>query len=247
MLLRLGINQDWLSFNMQHEIVLDTKKNAMILLQGATGSGKTFLLNRMLAYCEYDLEQSGDNATVILCDFKGDDSFKKYRECKNYYAFMECMEGIERFWSIFKGRQQGNPNRSFVLLCFDEYASFLTALDKKEQEAVKKKIAVCVMMARSFGMAIIFVCQMGYADTFDKIRNNITCVIAMSNISKEMQQMFFYNVKEDMRNDKTRGMGHVLVDGSRLKHVVVPKITNMKKMNLYVKKLLNRNSGLEEV
>ena len=54
----------------------------------------------------------------------------------------------------------------------------------------------------------------------------------MSNISKEMQQMFFYNVKEDMRNDKTRGMGHVLVDGSRLKHVVVPKITNMKKMNL---------------
>lgn len=240
MQLRLGLNQDLLPLNMKREILLDTSKNAMTLLQGATGSGKTFLLNRMLAYCEYDLEQTGEDATVILCDFKGDDSFKEYRECKNYYAYMDCMEGIEHFWSIFRERQQGNPDRSFVLLCFDEYASCLIALDKKEQEAVKKKIAVCVMMARSFGMAIIFVCQMGYADTFDKIRNNITCVIAMSNVSKEMQQMFFFNVKEDMRNDKTRGMGHILIDGNRLKHIVVPRINDIGKMNCFVRKLLNR-------
>ncbi len=105
MLLRLGLNQDLLPLNLRREIILDTNKNAMTLLQGATGSGKTFLLNRMLAYCEYDLEQSGKNATVILCDFKGDDSFKEYRECKNYYAFMKCMEGIERFWNIFSDRQ----------------------------------------------------------------------------------------------------------------------------------------------
>ena len=241
MLLRLGLNQDLLPLKLQREILLDTDRNAMTLLQGATGSGKTFLLNRMLAYCEYDLEQSGENAAVILCDFKGDDSFKEYRECRNYYSFMECMEGIEHFWSIFRDRQKGNPDRSFVLLCFDEYASFLTALDKKEQEAVKKKIAVCVMTARSFGMAIFFVCQIGYADTFDKIRNNITCVIAMSNVTKEMQQMFFYNVKEDMRNDKRRGMGHVLIDGCRLKHVLVPQIRDINKMYSYVKKLLDRN------
>lgn len=245
MLLRLGLNQDLLPLNMKREILLDTSKNAMTLLQGATGSGKTFLLNRMLAYCEHDLEQTGENATVILCDFKTDDSFKEYRECKNYYAFMECIEGIERFWSIFRERQQGNPDRTFVLLCFDEYASFLTALDKKEQEAVKKKIAVCVMMARSFGMAIIFVCQMGYADTFDKIRNNITCVIAMSNMSKEMQQMFFYNVKEDIRSNISRGMGHVLMDGYVLKHIIVPKINDVEKMNLYVKRLLNRGGSSE--
>lgn len=240
MLLRLGLNQDLLPLNLQREIMLDTDKNAMTLLQGATGSGKTFLLNRMLAYCEYDLEQTEEEATVILCDFKGDDSFKEYRECKNYYAYMECMEGIERFWNIFRARQQGNPDRSFVLLCFDEYAAFLTALDKKEQEAVKKKIAICVLMSRAFSMAITFVCQMGYAETFDKIRNNITCVIAMSNVSKEMQQMFFYNVKDDMRNDKTRGMGHVLIDGCRLKHIIVPKINDIGKMNCFVKKLLNR-------
>ncbi len=67
MLLHLGFNQDLLPLNMQREIVLDTNKNAMTLLQGATGSGKTFLLNRMLAYCEYDLEQNEENATVILC------------------------------------------------------------------------------------------------------------------------------------------------------------------------------------
>ena len=86
----------------------------------------------------------------------------------------------------------------------------------------------------------------GVDSVFDKIRNNITCVIAMSNASKEMQQMFFYNVKEDMRNDKTRGMGHVLLDGCRLKHIVVPRITNMDKMNLYVKRLLNRDNSSEE-
>ena len=246
MLLRFGINQDLLNLKIAREIFWDTSRNAMCLLQGATGSGKTFLLNRMLAYCEYDLEQSGENATVILCDFKGDDSFKDYRECRNYYSFMECMQGVERFWNIFQERQQGNPDRSLVLMCFDEYASFLTALDKKEQEAVKKKIAVCVMMARSFGMSIIFVCQMGYAETFDKIRNNITCVIAMSNISKEMQQMFFYNVKDDIRTDKTRGTGQVLFDGCRLQHIVVPRIRNIKKMNLYVKKLLDRNGIIEE-
>jgi hypothetical protein len=49
-----------------------------------------------------------------------------------------------------------------------------------------------------------------------------------------------------MRNNKTRGMGHVLIDGYRLKHIVVPRITNIEKMNLYGKRLLNRNSILEE-
>ncbi len=142
MLLRLGFNQDLLLLNLQREIVLDTDKNAMTLLQGATGSGKTFLLNRMLAYCEYDLEQSGENGTVILCDFKGDDSFKEYRECKNYYAFMEC---IEHFWSIFRDRQQGNPDRSFVLLFFDEYASFLTALDLRRNRKQLKRKLLCVL------------------------------------------------------------------------------------------------------
>lgn len=245
MLLRLGLNQDLLTLNLQREIMIDTNRNAMILLQGATGSGKTFLLSRMLAYCEYDLEQSGEKATVILCDFKGDDSFEAYRECKNYYSFMKCMEGIECFWRIFRDRQQGNPDRSFVLLVFDEYASFLMAIDKKEQDVVKKKIAVCVMMARSFGMAILFVCQMGYADIFEKIRNNITCIISMANMTKEIQQMFFYNVKDDIRNNKARGSGYVLIDNSKLENLVVPKLNRQKKMNIYIKRLLNRENASE--
>lgn len=37
MLLRLGLNQDLLPLNMKREILLDTGKNAMTLLQGATG------------------------------------------------------------------------------------------------------------------------------------------------------------------------------------------------------------------
>lgn len=56
--------------------------------------------------------------------------------------------------------------------------------------------------------------------------------------------MFFYNVKDDMRSDKSRGIGHVLVDGIILKHIVVPRIKNIGKMNGYVKKLLNREIHL---
>lgn len=245
MLLRLGLNQDLLTLNMKREVFLDTERNAMAIIEGSTGSGKSVLLHRMLAYCEYDIEQSGEDVTVILCDYKGDDSFKEYYDCPNYYSFMDCMEGIERFWSIFQKRQQGDPDRSMVLLCFDEYASFLTALDKKEQEAVKKKISVCVLMSRAFGMSIIMICQMAYAETFEKIRNNFTCVVSMSNMTKEMKQMFFYDVKDDLRNDKTRGTGHVLFDGSRLKHIVVPRISDIAKVNQYVKKLLNRNGEPE--
>ena len=37
------------------------------------------------------------------------------------------------------------------------------------------------------------------------------------------------------------------MDGSRLKHIVVLRITNMDKMNLNVKRLLNRESGSEEI
>lgn len=139
MKLHIGLNQDLIEYRIKKEVLWDTQINAMGILQGATGTGKTFALDRMLGYCEFDLEKQKESATVILYDFKGDDSFKAYRGCNNYYAFMGCLDAIERFYNIFVERQQGNPDRTFVLMCFDEYASFLTALEKKEQDVIKRK------------------------------------------------------------------------------------------------------------
>lgn len=242
MRLHFGFQEEFLAYNIKKEIYVDTALNSMLLAQGMTGSGKTFFIKRMLGYIEHDLREKNENATIILCDFKGDDSLRIYSHCSNYYAYDDCVKGIDKIYEIFKARQDGTSNnRNFVMMIFDEYASFLESLEKKDETEVRKKISMLVMMARSFNMSILFSLQAGYSDIFNKIRNNISCVLCMSNMSKELKQMFYSTVSDEVKNNKTRGMGSLLLDGNKLYNIVVPRIKDTQKLDSYIVSLLNRS------
>lgn len=242
MRLHFGLQEELLPYNIAKEIYVDTSRNSMILLQGSTGSGKTFFLKRMLAYLENDLKKHKEEAQIILCDYKGDDSLKAYSNCSNYYTYDDCTKGIDKMYEIFKSRQDGSSSdRRFVMMVFDEYAAFLESLDKKEEADVRKKISILVMMSRAFNMCILCAVQLAYAETFYKIRNNFSCVLCMSNMSKELKQMFYSTVSDEVKNNKTRGMGSLLLDGNKLYNIVVPRIKDTQKLDSFIINLLNRS------
>lgn len=241
MKLYMGLNEKMLKYNIQQEITIDTTKNAIGLIQGGTGSGKTYMLKRLLAYVEYIAELQGMDVITFLLDFKGDDCFSAFNNCEHYYSYMNCIDGLNNFHSIMTERQQGNSDRSFCLLCFDEYAAFLDSLpDKKTENEVRSKIASLVLMQRSFHMATVFCLQAGYSETFNKIRNNISFVMSMGHLTRELKTMFYGSVADEVNQDKLQGHGSLIIDGCQLYDVVIPQITNTEKLDQYITKLLNR-------
>lgn len=204
-----------------------------MLVFGSTGSGKTYFVKLLLG--RIGLYISG--AIVILCDFKADD-FKFAANRQNYYSFKDCTEGLDRFYNIFQARQQGiDKSRTFVLLVFDEWASYLNMLDKKEAEAAKAKLATLLMLGRSFNVHVLISQQRADAEYFAKSRDNFSVVIALGNISKESKQMFFSEYKDEMLPCK-RGEGYMLTNGTELKRLLVPTTDNPTKVDHFIKKAL---------
>ena len=239
--LRFGLNEDLLQYGIKQEITVNTYAHAIGLIQGGTGSGKTYTLKRILAYCELDLERSNQNGCVYLLDYKGDDTFAKMHECVHYFSFNKCIDGLNEFYSILLSRQNGNPDRSFCMLVWDEYASYLESLpDKKTENEVKAKVAALVMLQRSFHMATIFCLQAGYSETFNKIRGNISVVLTMAHLTRELKTMFYSSVADEVNQDKLQGQGSLLIDGCQLHNIVTPKITDPEKLDQYIIRLLNR-------
>ena len=241
MKLHFGLNEDLLKYGIKQEITVDTYKNAIALLQGGTGSGKTYALKRLLAYCELDLERSKENGCIYLLDYKGDDTFTKMHSCVHYFSFDKCLDGLNEYYSILLSRQNGDPDRSFCMLVWDEYASYLESLpDKKTENEVKAKVATLVMLQRSFHMATVFCLQAGYSETFNKIRGNISAILTMGHLTRELKTMFYSSVADEIDQDKLQGQGSLLIDGCQLYNIVIPKITDTEKLDNYIVKLLNR-------
>ena len=64
------------------------------------------------------------------------------------------------FYNCFLNRQSGKDNnRNFLLLVWDEWASYILSLDKKVAEEEKKKLAILLMLGRSFNVHVFYVCN----------------------------------------------------------------------------------------
>lgn len=201
---------------------------------GGTGSGKTYFSKLLLARIGLHLPQ----AVVTVCDFKADD-FKFLSDTPNYYSFMHCREGFEAFFDMFTARQSGEDTcRDFRLLFFDEWASYLNMLEKKDAENAKSKLATLLMLGRSFNVHICISQQRADAQYFSTARDNFSVVVALGNVSKESKAMFFSEFKDEMQ-PCGRGEGYVLFNGAELKRIIVPTVKNENKLNFYIRKALN--------
>jgi len=206
-----------------------------MLVFGSTGSGKTYLVRLLLARIGLYLP----DASVTLCDFKADD----FRFCKgapNYFEFLQCSDGLQHFYDEFEQRQSGqDTSRSFKLLLFDEWASFLTMLDKKEAESARNKLSTLLMLGRSFNIHVLISQQRADAEYFAKSRDNFSIVIALGNISKESALMFNFD-RNNMTAVLGRGYGYMLSSGTKMKAIKVPTVRDHMKVERYIRKVVSQ-------
>lgn len=229
-----GYDEEYMIYEQLIPVMWDYIHVPHILLFGGTGSGKTYCLKSLLG----SISMFIPDAQAVVCDYKADDfSFLENKE--NYYAFDDCYTGLTKFYEDFKKRQsKEDMSRDFRLLVFDEWASFLSNLEKKEAEDAKKKLATLLMLGRSFNYHVIISQQRADAKYFDSARDNFSVIVAMGNISKESVQMFFSDYKDEVTHDRQRGTGHIYIDGTGLKKLYVPQVRNEQKLKYYISRIV---------
>lgn len=207
--------------NLIMPIMWDCSKSAHILLNGSTGSGKTTAAKQVLM----EVSNLIPNSQITLCDFKAED-FSFLNGASRYYSFRETLNGLNSFYAEFEDRQAGtDTSRTFKLLAFDEWASFLNMLDKKEAEAAKIKLATLLMLGRSFNVHVMIIQQRGDSQYFNTARDNFNIIISLGNISKESAQMFGFD-REQMESVRNPGQGYMMTNGTNMQPVRFPPIAD---------------------
>ncbi len=213
---------------------LDSAPHAICV--GPTGSGKTSFVKLIIARLGLRIR----SASVLICDFKADD-FRSLRGLPNHFEFSNCVDGLDRYYRAFQARQSGqDDSRDFRLLVFDEWASFLNLLDKKEADSARTKLSTLLMLGRSFGFQVIISQQRADAENFVKgARDNFGLVVALGNISKESAAMFGF---ERNRMEPVSGIGHgyMLTNGTDMAAIQVPRVRDVKRMETYIRRVVAR-------
>ena len=221
--------EDYLKYNQQLYYVWEPSKVPHMAVIGGTGSGKSYFCKILAGkLCLY-----APQAELMICDFKGDDSLSWLASNPIwFYQFTDCIEkGLDIFYSRFLDRQNGkDKSRHPLILYFDELAAAVNFYDKKEAEALRKKIANLLMLGRSFNVFLILVMQRPDS-AYLPARENICLVVALNNQSVESKEMFFHSFKDKMPPDRKRGTGYMLESGATLNRVVVPTVGNMDKLH----------------
>jgi len=219
-------------------INIDFEKSPMWAIAGSTGTGKTYCLKLLLARIAKDVQESN----LTICDYKGDTDFSFLTGAEHFYRFDKCYEGLTIFYEAFLSAQQSGKVQGKHFFVFDEWASFLINLDKKEADDAKKKLSTLLMLGRSFGYHVILSQQRLDAEYFGKTRDNFSVLIILGNPSKEVQEMCLRDFKDSINNDRQRGTGYMVINGSVMKKIVVPQITSMERVERYILEATVRGS-----
>lgn len=228
----LALDAEQLAVGIRYPIPWDFHQAPHLLVFGSTGSGKTYAVKLLLARIGLHFP----NAKVWICDYKNDD-FKDLAGCPRYYGFDQCARGLNDFFACFTARQSGkDQTRSFCLLVFDEWASYLNTLDKKQVEEEKHKLSTLLMLGRSYNIHVLVSQQRPDAQYFSTARDNFNLIMAMGNISKEAKDMLFSAYKDAMPPVKRKGAGYLLDNGTgELKEIQVPTVRQQEKLSVHIK------------
>jgi hypothetical protein len=191
---------------------------------GNSGSGKSYALRLLLARIVNQIHSS----RLWVCDYKNE--FLS-QSAPRYWGYTDVMAGFEDFFSVFEDRLNGNPDRSFCLLLIDEYISWLSSMEKKDGEEVKKRMARLLFMVRSLNMHVILGCQRGMAENFTYGSRDCLNVIFLGAPSRESVRSFATGEEAEAIKPCGRGAGFVLFDGKPPKGITVPAIRDMARVH----------------
>lgn len=207
--------------NKTKKIFLDWKKSPHALITGASGAGKTFACKYLIASLVAQIPE----IELYIIDYKGDTDFEPFADFQNCYRYNEAKDGILNFLDRFHQRQSGaDTTRTPLYLFIDEFASFLTVLDKKEAEDFKKKIAELLMLARSFNVHLIMALQRADSSYFvNGARDNFPIRLGLGRLSDESRRMLFPDMQKEDYVPLKRGEGYLQTDSSDIVKIYVPE------------------------
>lgn len=235
--IQLFCNEAYLKHNIRKYVLWNPAIAPHIVIFGATGSGKTYATKLMLGRISLCIPDS----QFYVCDYKGDSDFNFLNEENRFFRFFNCEKGLTIFYERLEQRQSGkDSSRNFILLFFDEWASYILSLEKKKAEEEKKKLATLLMLGRSFNLHVLISQQRVDASYFNATRDNFNLVIALGNLSLEGKEMMFHEFKDQMKADRKQGTGYMITDGMDFTPIVVPTVSDTKRLNHCIKEAVIR-------
>lgn len=231
------VNGELLQHGVTRYVTWNPEKVPHCLIIGSTGSGKTYFCKLFLG----KISKCMSDSQIYINDFKSDEDFSFLNGTERFFRYAKRQDGLQQFYDAFLLRQSGvDKSRSGKILFFDEYASYLNSLDKKQVEEEKKKLSNLLSLGRSFNFHVIVSQQRADAQYFATARDNFNLVVALGNLSEESKEMFFSSYKKSMKPDRRQGTGYMLVNGTDLQDVQVPRISDFNKLNNAIKQGITR-------
>ena len=225
-----AFDADLLQIGIKAPVFCDFQTWPMLLVVGATGSGKSYAMALLLGkIAKYD-----PNSHFIICDYKRS-SFAFAEQSKSFYGYNATSEGIDFVYEEFSARLEANDekrNRDKWFLIIDEFGAFILSLEKKTAEIYKNRIAEMLFMGRSLGISIIIGVQRAEAEYFKNgARDQFGAIILLGNLSKEQKAMLIPDYKDLVSSSNSRGQGYLYLDGLGLTHIQVPKISSLEQLH----------------
>lgn len=233
----IAFDEMYFQYGIKKSVYWNPETAPHMAVSGASGSGKTYLASLICA----KISILNRNASLVVCDFKGTE-MNFLDGNPNYYKYSECENGIKQVYERLLNRQSLKDQTTYpIFLYIDEFSSLTNFLPKKTSEELKQILANILMLGRSLNIFIILSQQRLDSSFFGTAsRENICCVISLSNMSKEAKQMMFRDY--DIQNNKKRGTGVMLVNGSDFYNIIVPTVSNTALMKRYIIKAVSRYS-----
>ena len=233
----LALDKTLLDRGIRQYHTIDFAAATHIMTIGASGSGKTYLNKLIIGKIALHVP---DSQTTIL-DFKSDD-YHNQRGSKRLYEYKACLNGLVIFYQDFLDRLEGNDtSRNLRLLIIEELSSMLAYYSKKETDSIKSMLATLILMGRSYNVQCLISTQRPDASLFNSgVRDSISTVIAMGNLSKEGKSMLFKDFEDLMPPLYTLGSGYMIINNTNFHSIQVPQINNIDKLNQYITDSLNR-------
>lgn len=187
-----GVYMDYYKYGIKKDIIIDLIKKPHWLIVGASGSGKSYALNK------YIQQFLALNMSVTVADFKEELLMSSEPYC-----------AIKEFYSSYKDK---NPK----VLIIDEYASYLAYLfltDKNKYKEVVNMVAEMLMLARSYKSCIFICMQRADADFFRfGTRDNFFVKILLGDSSPQSKIMLFDAAKDFNTSNFVIGEGLIEFD-----------------------------------
>lgn len=219
----------WYQYQLLQSINMELRTHPSMLITGSSGSGKSYALK----YLIWNLLQ--ECVSLYFCNFKKSADFQFLQNHSDYYTYLDCCNGLEKFYADFKQAQEQDIefNGEFHILVFDEYPAFILATsmrDKKLAERYKVMISEILMSGRSYGYGVWLIMQRPDSRFFsDGARDNFQATISLGNFSIQAKTMLYPDAELPKRVYKA-GEGICWIDGVGLKEIKFPLIRNMRKL-----------------